>query len=562
MHRLADINRHSWPDTHVVARSDGNDITWADFLADVNCLRDMFSARDTGAYALFEPDTYRFATALFALLAENRQVYLPGENYQAVADALTERGVRLAGSFGQAPALPVQCAPARSTVRDFQLLGSIVVFTSGSTGEPKAIPKSLAQIDAELRVLERRFGGELSDCTVLGTVSHQHLYGLLFQLLWPLASGRPFWHRPFVDPLLLASRALALPPSCWIMSPGHLHRLGQDIPWDALRGSVAAVFSSGGPLQWQAATQVMQGLGFCPTEILGSSETGGIASRQQKEENSPWEALPGVDVSIRGDNSTLAVRSPFLVDTQWYTTQDRATLRSDGRFTLQGRADRIVKLEGKRISLPEVEQALSATGWIEQSHAQTVQRQRLVVGALVSVSAEGASALQGMGLTAFTRQLRGQLTGSLPALAIPRIFRLCARLPRNSQGKLQPEIVEARLATTTAPAELSLEERERGCELLLWVDRNCPYFEGHFPQGPVLPGVAQIKWAQDLAAHYLGITGHFSGMQTIKFKEIVQPNATVRLELSYDNARECLQFRYTSASGEHSQGRLLYKTNA
>jgi len=558
MHLLADLHRASFPADHVISRDESQTITWSMFLSDMDHMRRVFGDQGHQAYALYEADTYRFSVALLALLAEGRRVFLPGENHAAIVQALREHEAWLVGEFGAAEAQAIETGVAAGSVLgEFNLSGEIVVFTSGSTGEPKAIPKRLRQIDAELAVLEQRFSEALGVSTVLGTVSHQHLYGLLFHLFWPLCAGRVFWRRPFVDPLLLARQALQCPATCWVMSPGHLHRLGPDMPWAELRGVVRNVFSSGGPLQWSAARQLAVGLGYCPTEVLGSSETGGIASRRQETEGEPWEPLPEVECAL-SEEGTLKVRSDFLKDDQWYVTQDKIDVVDGGRFVLLGRADRIVKLEGKRISLTEVEQALCAHAWVNQAHAQQVQRQRALVGALLVLSPAGVQAVQSLGLALFKRDLRKALADSLAALAVPRVLRLVARLPRNSQGKLLPEAVAERFANNTSPPELSLQDGESSCTLALWVDKSCPYFEGHFPAGPVLPGVVQINWAEGLASQYLTTGKRFGGMQTVKFKEMIRPDTLVQLELTYNAERDQLQFRFASASGEHSQGRLLY----
>src|SRR5690606_27597865 len=135
----------------------------------------------------------------------------------------------------------------------------------------RSIHKSLAQLEAELQVLESLWGGQICDAVIAATVSHQHLYGLLFTILWPLLAGRPYCRRAFVDPLSLAAHTARIPRSAWIMSPAHLHRLGDAMPWPQLRGRVAAVFCSGGPLQQAAAGQLHDGLGLWPLEVLGSS---------------------------------------------------------------------------------------------------------------------------------------------------------------------------------------------------------------------------------------------------------------------------------------------------
>ena len=65
--------------------------------------------------------------------------------------------------------------------------------TSGTTGEGRWIPKALRHLEDEIETLEAVFGARLPrGARVFATVSHQHIYGLLFRVLWPLGAGRPF----------------------------------------------------------------------------------------------------------------------------------------------------------------------------------------------------------------------------------------------------------------------------------------------------------------------------------------------------------------------------------
>lgn len=68
----------------------------------------------------------------------------------------------------------------------------LVLFTSGSTGKPERIVKKVRQLDAEVHALQAAFGDTVAadSLQVLATVSHQHIYGLLFRVLWPLSAGR------------------------------------------------------------------------------------------------------------------------------------------------------------------------------------------------------------------------------------------------------------------------------------------------------------------------------------------------------------------------------------
>src|SRR5690606_5991764 len=159
--------------------------------------------------------------------------------------------------------------PAAALELDATLL---TLSTSGSSGEPKLIDKQLRQLANELDTLEALWGSELDDACVIGSVATQHIYGLLFRLLWPLCAGRPALRRalPFPEDIQLASREHAA--FCWVGSPALLKRMGDNLDWPALR-AVRKVFSSGGALPAEAAQALQQRLGQWPTEIYGSSET-------------------------------------------------------------------------------------------------------------------------------------------------------------------------------------------------------------------------------------------------------------------------------------------------
>jgi acyl-CoA synthetase (AMP-forming)/AMP-acid ligase II len=76
-----------------------------------------------------------------------------------------------------------------------------VMFTSGSTGAGRRVEKAVRHLEDEVAVLERQFGAQLDpDTRMLATVTPQHLYGLLFRVLWPLASGRPFLRSAVLHP--------------------------------------------------------------------------------------------------------------------------------------------------------------------------------------------------------------------------------------------------------------------------------------------------------------------------------------------------------------------------
>ncbi|MCV6071529.1 AMP-binding protein, partial [Escherichia coli] len=69
-----------------------------------------------------------------------------------------------------------------------------------------------------------------------------------------------------------------------VSSPALLKRLNEEHNPVAIR----CVFSSGGPLPNQAAQHSHLLFGSLPIEVFGSTETGGIAYRQQHVASTPW----------------------------------------------------------------------------------------------------------------------------------------------------------------------------------------------------------------------------------------------------------------------------------
>ena len=83
-------------------------------------------------------------------------------------------------------------------------------------------------------------------------------------------------------------------------------------------------------------------------------------------------------------------------------------------------------------------------------------------------------------------------------------------------------------------------------------------FDGHFPQAAILPGVAQLDWAVQLAREAFPIPSRFLRMEALKFQRVARPGDTIHLELEWQAERCTLQFRYTSVHGPHASGRVVF----
>ncbi|WNW13025.1 AMP-binding protein [Pseudomonas sp. DTU_2021_1001937_2_SI_NGA_ILE_001] len=532
------------------------DMTLAQFRHQALCAAAALQQRGVRRLAVHLEDAGELVVALFAAWRAGASVLLPADLQAQTRERWTPQvDLWLSPHAGDA-SLAELCtsAPLAPAALDLDAC-QLSLCTSGSSGEPKRIDKRLRQLDNEVRGLERLWGAQLGDACMIGSVAAQHIYGLLFRVMWPLCAGRQ-WVRlpvPFPEDLQRVSRQY--PRFAWVASPALLKRMGDNLDWPAL-SAVRRVFSSGGALPGDAAQSLQQRLGQWPCEILGSSETGGIAWRQGQP---LWQAFDGVQLS-GDDQGALQVRSPYLPVGHVEQTADAVRFEADGRFELLGRLDRIVKLEEKRIALPALEQALASHAWVSEARLGVVRERRAYLGVLAVLSAAGLQALREGGRRALTETLREHLRGHCEALALPRRWRLLGQLPLNAQGKLPQARIDELLAAPRGkePELLAQHRSDDGLHLDLRVPPDLAFFTGHFPRSPVLPGVVQLDWAVQLGQRLLNLPPRFAGMEVIKFQQLVRPGDQLSLTLRFDSTRNKLHFAYHNLDQQPcSSGRIL-----
>lgn len=458
---LTNLMVQPWPDTQPVViaplnctdsentasnRIPSGNVLWSQFHSDVNVLTQQLTASKHQRWAICFDDSYFFAVAFMAAAHANRHIILPG-NYQPAAlaelaphfDAVLHDGVAdlsttdielftvdAASLIAMSDSQTTNSPPFTSLLLNTICL---TLFTSGSNGTPKAIDKTLALLDAEIEQLDAVWGEKLSNSAITSTVSHQHIYGLLFRVLWPLCSGRAFERLNVIYPEQVIAHANQ--DTTLISSPALLKRLTEEHMSKPYR----AIFSSGGPLSLDAAQHSHNLFEQRPFEVFGSTETGGIGYRQQQDATTPWLLFPAINMMLNAEGC-LRLLSPFIDPNNWYQTSDQCACLSERTFMLKGRADRIVKIEEKRISLTEVERRLYELDWIEEAAVLPLEEtNRLILAAVITLSENGKKTIDELGKGKFWLTLRQALRQSVEPVGVPRRYRTVDEIPLNSQGK-------------------------------------------------------------------------------------------------------------------------------
>ena len=557
-----------------IGRSPGDDhplclernavLTWSDWRRDVDRLVAFLLRRSEARWGLYSTQSYDFSVGLFALWLSGRTPVIPPMNSPGTVRSLMENVDGLLGHFPLAELIlrDPDDEPSDYTHRRIDPSAELVLFTSGSSGEPKAIHKRISQIDAEIATLESLWGADLDDAIAVATVSHQHIYGLLFKVLWPLAARRPFYTHTIRDSNAMVTLTARHHRSVWITSPAYLKRIPEHI-LDAIGADRdITLFSSGGPLATPVAHRIDHHLEQPPIEVYGSTETGGIAYRQQRssDADTPWQPLPGVVIATN-DEGRLLVRSPHLPDANWYFTGDHATRLSGASFHLGARTDRIVKVEEKRISLAAIEAALINIPGVKDAACIMHRRRRDTICAVVALDTSGYRDLYSSGRHQYTRRIRERLALQFERVTVPRSWRFVDNLPTNDQGKVSAADLIALFEPNRVQRLPDVVGSEYPTELeailTLYVPKHLTYFDGHFPDTPVLPGVVQLLWVDHFARQLLGLEHGWKEMEAVKFNRLVLPDTTVTLRLEAREDGRRLQFAYAIDGTTCSSGRLV-----
>ncbi|MBN3818431.1 FAD-binding protein [Paraburkholderia sp. Se-20369] len=292
--------------------------------------------------------------------------------------------------------------------------------------------------------------------------------------------------------------------------------------------------------------------------LKNECDAGGIAWRRQDLAQA-WQPMAGIDVRC-DDEGALSVRSAHLGHDRWHRTDDAARFDAMGRFELTGRRDRVVKLDGKRVSLPEVEARIVAHPFVAQAMATVIDgASRARIGVVAVPSDAGRAALAADGRIAVAAVLRRDLGAYLDPAALPRHWRFRVAMPFDARGKLPVAALAGAFASTPEGFELLAEWRDADqWHAELRVPPDLAHFDGHFPGLPILPGVVQIDWAVRLAMRNIPALRAVRSIDQLKFKAPVPPGAVLMLRLAHDAERRRVRFAFRRGERECTSGTVVY----
>jgi uncharacterized membrane protein/acyl-CoA synthetase (AMP-forming)/AMP-acid ligase II len=566
------------------AWSDSAYKTWGDFLEGTAELRRIINAADGKKWLLYSEDCWYFFLAFTALLQCKKEILLsanvspayineirgsgapdggaPNGPAQKVIPFLTDliypEGEKPENTF-HIPSLLKAAQKTDTLEEEAPAINadetSIIMYTSGSTGSPKAIQQRLTELEADNRFAISRWGDEYLKRKACSTVSHHHIYSLVWAILLPFTLGIPFRRKRIEFPnemeKLSDTEYIIITAPAFLKRAAEMERSSGFIlksPW---------IFSAGAVLSPEAAQKASEVFGFWPVEVYGSTETKGIAFRQSV--NGPeWTVFDNAQIS-QNQEGCLIIRSPYIKDPAGYETADMVDILEDGRFLLKGRLDSTVKIEGKRISLMEIEDRILQSGLASDVCVISLEDKRQYLAAAIVFNSRGKERFNGLEKHEINKFWREHLLKYLDNVVIPKKWRYPEYLSLDAQGKKIKENIRLLFSDEQGTGERIIYKNENSVSLEFSIPDTSPFFDGHFPGFPILPAVAQVELALRFAAKYFGTCIVVSEIRKLKFSNLIRP--FTHLVITIDKNGKNISFKINSPSGEtvYSSGTMVTK---
>ena len=330
---------------------------------------------------------------------------------------------------------------------------ALIVFTSGTTGEPRGVVHAYRYLMGQRVQAEHWFGsreGDLAWCTTATGWSKSARN--VFLAPW-ITGAAAVIHDGRFDPAQRLDMVEALGVNVLCQAPTEYRMLARRAalrPLPALRRMVSA----GEPLDPETIAAFRETTRLEPADGYGQTETGHVAANQVGEpvrQGSMGRPLPGMDVRIvAGDDSDgsgvgelqlRAVSSPTFFsryldgerfEGEWWRTGDLVREDEEGYLFFEGRGDDIILSSGYRIGPTEVEAALLSHPAVAEAAAVAAPdpERGAVVRAIVVPK-------QGDGDAALVRELQEHCKRETAPYKFPRIVEFAAELPKTSSGKLK-----------------------------------------------------------------------------------------------------------------------------
>ncbi|MBX3023559.1 AMP-binding protein [bacterium] len=355
-------------------------------------------------------------------------------------------------------------APAPSVAVDPDGL-LMLMYTSGTTADPKGVLHTHNTLLAEVRSLERVHALTPADRTLMPSPL-THISGVIHAILTPALLGTSVVLMERWDAVAALSLIAAERISYMVGAPTFLQDLSDRAP---AGGTSLRLFSCGGaPVSTELVRRARVALGCVAKRVYGSTEfptitttdvtdaetMGGVSEgrviapaelRIVDDRGRPLPPGGEGEVQARGPECCVGYADPalnadaFTAD-GWFRTGDLGAVDAAGYLRISGRLKEIVIRKGEKFSLAELEAAIARHPAVAEVCVVALPDSRTGERACAVVLPRAGAVLTLAELARFL------LAAGLAKPKLPEQLELVDALPRTDSGKIHRAAVRARWA--------------------------------------------------------------------------------------------------------------------
>lgn len=411
--------------------------------------------------------------------------------------------------------------------------GNINFYTSGSTGEPKVIKKSLLNLICEAQDITKIFDFRNSNYMVISTTMMSHLFGLTFHLMVPLCQGLKIDVQSAAYPENVNRENSILVSSPSFLSSACRYNLEFTIP-------PKYIITAGSKIDneifeyYEKKSNVI--------EIYGSTESGVIAYKTHYD--SEFNIFENVKIHKHENYAKIISNYSY---NEYAVINDELEIKNN-KLLINGRSDRMMKICEKRVSAPALEQKINTNELINDCYVFKSGEKAVCLCAL---SDKGKDYIINNSPADLTKILKKYVSESFEI--IPQRWKYIDEIPMTKSGKINRRFIEKIFNTEFSFPVILDKHPDNGsiiCKVYFY--ENCNFFKGHFPDFKIVPGVVQLYFAKETADMYFDLGLGEGQWKRIKFSNIIKSNSIIYLKL--EKTEKSLVFEYYDEKSKYSSG--------
>ena len=443
MRKLSNTNFYSLKDSEdifLLHKENTGSIKYKDFICDIVRALEYISKYEEDTITIFIEDAYRFIVITVSGFILKKRVNVLNNNSPKYVESIIGSSMVYISDNDKSAVNLDEIFKSACNDKWFDILKETVIdenininfYTSGSTGYPKLIEKTLKQFEAEASKIVNQFTDDMKDSVFLYTVPHYHSYGFVFAVLVPYMLELRFLDNR-INYLETVNNFHEYKKITIVTTPAFLKRI------DRASLKIRAdwhLFSSTGLLDKKVNDLAKYVFGVDVTEIYGSTEAGAMAYRRRSE-NDLWTRLSVVSLKT-DEHGSIECCSGYTGDNVWIHVGDVVNMKNENEFELIGREDSIVKVEGKRISVQQIDRQILMDKHFKDSYTIYCRSDKREYIASFIVLNNSNRNLEDMKLYVID-----YLKGYFETVVLPKKIYFVDSIPRTEIGKIDRKALDA-----------------------------------------------------------------------------------------------------------------------